>query len=406
MRLFAPMQFHAVPLSSTESIAGIFANPWRTAAHIGSATSLLSLVAVCALAIAAILLIKVYRQRRRIRQAELRLRRAEKLEAIGRLAGGIAHDFNNLLTVIIGRTELLLRRDNLDPAVVRNVSAVNESARRASGLVRQLLAYSRRQVLQPTLLDLNYILQRMCALLRPLIAEPIELVLRPAAGLWPMHADESQIEQVIMNLALNARDAMPNGGQLVLETNNVVIRSAADSQLREDDLADTRAAGKFNPGKPKRTQAARAPRTMHLWRISLVPETRQRVWPANEADAQLDLANGAYVELIVSDTGIGMSPEVLECIFEPFFTTKETGKGTGLGLSTVYGIVKQSRGDIRVVSAPERGTTFFVYLPALTNRPMPSTRPESLGIAVSTQQSALTQQTPTDVPGPQLTADC
>ena len=239
---------------------------------------------------------------------EERLRQSQKMEAVGRLAGGVAHDFNNLLTVIMGYSQILT--DGL-PAASRLKDAtaqIRSAADRAAGITRQLLAFSRKQVLSPRVIDLNDIMLNLDSMLRRLIGEDIEVLTVPGRELGAVKADPGQIEQVIMNLALNARDAMPNGGKLTLETENMELD---ESYAREHE--------------------------------SLKP--------------------GRYVMLAVSDTGTGMSPETQAHIFEPFFTTKEVGKGTGLGLSMVYGIVKQSGGYIWVYSEPNRGTTFKIYLP-------------------------------------------
>ncbi|MGA8213955.1 MAG: PAS domain S-box protein [Candidatus Sulfotelmatobacter sp.] len=239
---------------------------------------------------------------------EERLLQSQKMEAVGRLAGGVAHDFNNLLTVIMGYSQLLT--DGL-PAASRLMDAtaqIRSAADRAAGITRQLLAFSRKQVLSPRVIDLNDIMMNLDTMLRRLIGEDVEVLTVPGRNLGAVKADPGQIEQVIMNLALNARDAMPNGGKLTLETENM-------------DLDDAYAS-EHQPLQP-----------------------------------------GRYVMLAVSDTGTGMSPETQAHIFEPFFTTKEVGKGTGLGLSMVYGIVKQSGGYIWVYSELDRGTSFKIYLP-------------------------------------------
>ena len=242
------------------------------------------------------------------RHLESQLRQAQKMEAVGRLAGGVAHDFNNLLMVIKGHTELLL--EVLDPSehLTRKIEQIDRSADRASALTRQLLAFSRRQVLQPQVINLNSIIEEMGKLLPRLIGEDIELVVRMDEELGTIRADASQMEQVIMNLAVNARDAMPNGGKLVIETANADIE--------------------------------------HGYIVS---------HPL--------MKPGPYVQLVVSDNGTGMDAETQAHIFEPFFTTKEKGKGTGLGLATVYGIVKQSGGFVWVYSELEKGTSFKIYLP-------------------------------------------
>jgi len=242
------------------------------------------------------------------RNLELQLRQALKMEAIGRLAGGVAHDFNNLLMVIKGHTELLLNVLPPSDHVARKIEQIDRSADRAAALTRQLLAFSRMQVLQPQVINLNSIVEEMGKLLPRLIGEDIELVVRPAEELGAIRADASQMEQIIMNLAVNSRDAMPNGGKLFIETRNA-------------DLDQT-----YTASHPL-------------------------------------MKPGAYIQLTVSDTGCGMDEETQSHIFEPFFTTKEKGKGTGLGLATVYGIVKQSGGFIWVYSELDKGTSFKIYLP-------------------------------------------
>jgi len=239
---------------------------------------------------------------------EERLRQSQKMEAVGRLAGGVAHDFNNLLTVIMGYSQILT--DGL-PGASRLKDAttqIRSAADRAAGITRQLLAFSRKQVLSPRVIDLNDVMLNLDTMLRRLIGEDVEVLTVPGRDLGAVRADPGQIEQVIMNLALNARDAMPNGGKLTLETENMEL--------------DASYASEHEPLQP-----------------------------------------GRYVMLAVSDTGTGMSPDTQAHIFEPFFTTKEVGKGTGLGLSMVYGIVKQSGGYIWVYSEPGRGTSFKIYLP-------------------------------------------
>ena len=239
---------------------------------------------------------------------EQQLRQSQKMEAVGRLAGGVAHDFNNLLMVIKGHTELL--RNALPPAdeYSRKIEQIERAADRASSLTRQLLAFSRLQMLQPKVMNLNDAVADMGRLLPRLIGEDIELAIRPSENLGSIRADASQMEQIIMNLVVNARDAMPDGGKLIIETSNVEL----------DRL--------YNEKHP------------------IVRE-------------------GRYVLLCVSDTGMGMSLETQAHIFEPFFTTKAQGKGTGLGLATVYGVVKQSGGFIWVYSELGRGTTFKIYFP-------------------------------------------
>lgn len=239
------------------------------------------------------------------------LRHSQKMEAIGRLAGGIAHDFNNLLTVISGYSQLSLSLLRGGEPLRENIAEIQRAADRAASLTRQLLAFSRRQILDMKLIDLNLIVQDLNKMLRRVIREDIELITVLDKDLWKVKSDPSQIEQVILNLAVNARDAMPKGGRLTIDT--------ANTQL------DTEYARSHVGVKP-----------------------------------------GPYVKLSIQDTGIGMSQEVIERAFEPFFTTKEKGKGTGLGLSTVYGIINQSEGTIWVRSEPHQGTTFEIYLPRAT----------------------------------------
>src|SRR6202158_1843524 len=241
------------------------------------------------------------------RALEQQLRQAQKMEAVGRLAGGIAHDFNNLLMVISGYSEFLLERIGNDPTMRGHAPEIANAARRATSLTRQLLAFSRKQMLDPKILDLNGVVTENLKMLTRVIGEDIDLVMVPAVALGAVRADASQIEQVIMNLAVNARDAMPSGGKLTIETSNISL---------DEDYARFHA-----PLKP-----------------------------------------GDYVMLAISDTGLGMDSETQSHIFEPFFTTKGL-KGTGLGLSTVYGIVKQSEGYIWLYSEAGKGTSFKIYLP-------------------------------------------
>ncbi|MCP9447229.1 MAG: PAS domain S-box protein [Nitrospira sp.] len=244
-----------------------------------------------------------------LRQTEAQLRQSQKMEAIGRLAGGVAHDFNNLLTVIRGYSELMLARLPQGEPMRRDMEEVKKAADRAAGLTKQLLAFSRRQIVSAKVVDLNEVIQNMDGMLRRLVGEDIiEVWTDLQEEVWPIKADPGQIEQVIMNLAVNARDAMPNGGRLTIETRNVTV-----------------------------TKEMRRGKVM--------------------------LEEGAYVMLTIKDSGHGMSEEVQAHLFEPFFTTKESGKGTGLGLSTVYGIVRQSGGMIGIESEPGQGTTCTIFFP-------------------------------------------
>ncbi|HEV3263488.1 MAG TPA: response regulator [Gemmataceae bacterium] len=255
----------------------------------------------------------------RVRELEDALSGAQKMEAIGRLAGGVAHDFNNLLTVIITGSEVLLNNLHPDERQSELIQMIKQSGERGASLTRQLLAFSRKQVLAPVVLDLNALIANLEKMLRRLIGEDIDLVTSLDPALGTVEADPGQVEQVIMNLAVNARDAMPGGGRLTIETRNV-------------ELDDARG--------PKRAS----------WRP------------------------GPYAVLAVSDTGCGMDDATRSRIFEPFFTTKELGKGTGLGLATVYGVVQQSGGRIEVDSEPGQGATFKIYLPRV-ERPAPAPEP-------------------------------
>lgn len=240
------------------------------------------------------------------RQLETRLRLAQRMESVGRLAGGIAHDFNNVLNVIMGFSALMLRRLPDGDPLRRHVSEIQKAADRAADLTRQLLAFARQQVLQPRVLDLNALLSNVETMLRRVIGEHIELLARLDPDLGKVSADPGQIEQVVLNLAINARDAMAEGGRITFETRNVDLK-------------------------------------------------------AGDADSRVAVAAGPYVLLTIADTGSGMDAETRERVFEPFFTKKS--QGTGLGLATVYGVVKQSEGYIFVDSAPGQGSTFRIYLP-------------------------------------------
>jgi len=241
-----------------------------------------------------------------LRKTEEQLRHAQKLEAVGRLAGGVAHDFNNVLAVILGHVGLLLQSTTVEEPVLEGLDSIRAAAEHAATLTRQLLAFSRKQVMQPRLVNLNRIVEQARGMLSRLIGEDVTVVTRLSPDLGNIHADPALIEQVFVNLAVNGRDAMPNGGELSIETRNVTL-----------------------------------------------------------GDAAAGIAPGTYVELAVRDTGIGMDEETRGRVFEPFFTTKGPGKGTGLGLSMAYGVVAQSGGTITVDSSPGQGTTFRVHLPAV-----------------------------------------
>jgi PAS domain S-box-containing protein len=250
------------------------------------------------------------------------LLQAQKMESVGRLAGGVAHDFNNMLGAIIGHTDLALGQ--LDPAhpLYAHLSEIRKAADRSANLTRQLLGFARKQTVTPKVLDLNETVETIFKMLRRLIGEDIELAWLPAATLWPIKADPSQIDQILANLCVNARDAITGPGRVTIETDNTTLTETYCSE---------------HPG----------------------------------------FSSGDYVQLSVSDDGCGMEKEILEKLFEPFFTTKEVGKGTGLGLATVYGIVKQNKGFINVYSEPGCGTTFKIYLPrhAATGGPMQQDSP-------------------------------
>jgi nitrogen-specific signal transduction histidine kinase/ActR/RegA family two-component response regulator len=268
------------------------------------------------------------------RVLEDQLRQSQKMQSIGRLAGGIAHDFNNLLTVIIGYGDLLLRQIPTADPLRANVQQIQTAAERAARLTGQLLAFSRRQVLLPTVLDLNSLVEESEKMLRRLIGEDIRLETRFEHKPARIKADPGQIEQVILNLAINARDAMPEGGSLAIATSSV----------------------------------------------SLDPDAAQRA----ECPGP-----GRYTRLEVTDSGCGMSEETLEHLFEPFFTTKEAGRGTGLGLSMVYGFVHQTGGGMEVTSRPGRGSTFFVYFPEVKEALPPVRIDDSAALEVHSRARVL-----------------
>jgi two-component system, cell cycle sensor histidine kinase and response regulator CckA len=241
---------------------------------------------------------------------EVQLFQSQKLETVGKLAGGIAHEFNNIMTAIIGQSELLLGDLPPENPLSKNAIEIRDAANRAAALTRQLLAYGRKQILQPEALNLNDIIANMESMFRHLMGDGVDVRIHPAPNLKPVNADAGQIEQVIMNMAMNARDAMPHRGKFTLETGTFTL--------------DEKEAGRYPELKP-----------------------------------------GDYVMLAISDTGSGMSTEVKQRVFEPFFSTKGVGQGTGLGLATCYGIIKQSGGHITVHSEPDQGTTFKIYLPRM-----------------------------------------
>ncbi|MBW1680608.1 MAG: response regulator [Deltaproteobacteria bacterium] len=239
---------------------------------------------------------------------EVQLRQAQKMEAVGRLAGGVAHDFNNMLSIITGYGDLAMERLERDHPVRKDLGEILKAARRSAGLVRQLLAFARRQTASPRVLNLNRLVEDSLKMLGRLVGEDVEVRFIAGEDLWSVYMDPSQVDQILANLAVNARDAIEGVGTITIETGNKTLADGYEAE--------------FARCKP-----------------------------------------GQYVMLVFSDTGCGMDPETLEKIFEPFFTTKEEGRGTGLGLSTVYGIVKQNKGGINVYSEPGRGTTFKIYLP-------------------------------------------
>lgn len=239
---------------------------------------------------------------------EQQLRQAQKLEAVGQLTGGIAHDFNNLLTVILGNAEILAERLSEDKNLRRFADMISAAAQRGADLVDRLLAFARQRALEPRAVDLNSLLKDMDGLLRRALSEDVDIAFRCHSGLWNALVDPSEFETAILNLCLNARDAMPRGGHLTIETANSTVDQ-------------------------------------------------------NHADWNADIAPGQYVSVAISDTGTGIEPHILARVFEPFFTTKEAGKGSGLGLSMVFGFAKQSNGHVKISSQLGQGTTVKIYVP-------------------------------------------
>ena len=271
---------------------------------------------------------------RALHDREEQLRQSQKMEAIGRLAGGVAHDFNNLLTAIIGYTDMIAERAEVDPSTAREVREIRRAADRGGALTRQLLAFSRKQFLNPTVISVNESVAGLLHMLPRLIGDHIHTDARLGTGLGFVKADASQIEQVIVNLVLNARDAMPTGGDVTIETASVTLD---EERLGEEGLT---------------------------------------------------LPAGQYVMLAITDTGVGMDETTRAHAFEPFFTTKQKGKGTGLGLATVYGIIDQSGGGIAVQTAPGRGTSIRIYLPVTTASPV-TERPQTAPLATEGHETLL-----------------
>ncbi|HEV7365124.1 MAG TPA: response regulator [Gemmatimonadales bacterium] len=256
------------------------------------------------------------------RRAESRLRQAERIEVVGQLAGGMAHEANNQMSVVLGATSFILARRDIPKPVRQDVEYIQQAAERTAAITRQLLAFSRRQILQPRVVDLNAVLEHLEPILRRTLTEQQKLVLHLSESVIPIRADPAQLDQVLLNLTINARDAMPDGGTVTLETRN--------ARLTDHDVAQRQG-------------------------VTILP--------------------GAYAALLISDTGQGMDKQTMKRLFEPFFTTKEVGKGSGLGLAMVYGIVKQSGGYIWAYSEPGLGSTFKLYFPSVAETPAASPQP-------------------------------
>jgi signal transduction histidine kinase/ActR/RegA family two-component response regulator len=275
----------------------------------------------------------------KLRSVEEQLRQSQKMEAIGRLAGGVAHDFNNMLNVILGYTELILARSGLNQGLAEEIREIDKAARRSADLTRQLLAFSRKQIISPRSLELNPAVEGMQATLSRLIGEDIELVFKPGSDLWRIKIDPSQLDHILANLAANARDAMPKGGRLQIETKNVVV-------------------------------------------------------PPEEVAHDPDVASGEFVQLTVSDTGRGIDPATRAHIFEPFFTTKDEATSTGLGLATVQSIVAQYGGFIRFRSDVGKGTTFVLHFPSCSERPAPISGAHLVHLEPATESVLLVEDDP------------
>ena len=243
-----------------------------------------------------------------VRKMEEDLRQSQKMESVGRLAGGVAHDFNNMLSIILGNTEMILEDSGPESPFISNLKEIQKAGERSATLTRQLLAFARKQTVSPEVMDLNTTLEGMLKMLRRLIGEDITVTWEPGPDLWPVRIDPSQMDQILVNLCVNARDAIEDVGKISIQTGNMTF------------------AGMSGPA----------------------PE---------------DLSPGDYVRIMVADTGCGMDKAVLDHLFEPFFTTKDVGKGTGLGMATVYGIVKQNKGGISVSSQPGEGAKVMIFLP-------------------------------------------
>ncbi len=276
-----------------------------------------------------------------LKKMETQLNQAQKMESVGRLAGGVAHDFNNMLGVILGHTELALLRIDDKHKLCSDLKEIQKAAKRSADITKQLLAFARKQTISPKQLNLNDTVESMLNMLRRLIGEDIDLVWQPATLLWPVKMDASQIDQILANLCINAKDAIDGVGKLTIETG----RKSFDEEYCSE-----------HPG--------------------FIP--------------------GDFVLLAVSDNGCGMDKDTLDNLFEPFFTTKAVGKGTGLGLATVYGIVKQNKGFINVYSEPGQGSTFKIYLPRIfTDEDTDKAVPEKKAAAGGTETILLVEDEPT-----------